>query len=123
MAPGMHPALLCRAYGSYAYRSAEADGNRTRLSRVAAHTGFEDRGAHQDPDTSSRHSSQRGSGSVGPDSYSDSNSSEQSRPWPQVHKGLRPDGEAASAVRPGGLPRRLVLASREITGTGLTEPR
>jgi hypothetical protein len=31
---------------------AEADGNRTRLSRVAAHTGFEDRGAHQDPDTS-----------------------------------------------------------------------
>ncbi len=32
---------------------AEADGNRTRLSRVAAHTGFEDRGAHQDPDASS----------------------------------------------------------------------
>ena len=31
---------------------AEADGNRTRLSRVAAHTGFEDRGAHQDPDAS-----------------------------------------------------------------------
>jgi selenide, water dikinase len=31
---------------------AEADGNRTRLSRDAAHTGFEDRGAHQDPDTS-----------------------------------------------------------------------
>jgi hypothetical protein len=35
---------------------AEADGNRTRLSRVAAHTGFEDRGAHQDPDTSGGHS-------------------------------------------------------------------
>jgi hypothetical protein len=32
--------------------SAEADGNRTRLSRVAAHTGFEDRGDHQDPDAS-----------------------------------------------------------------------
>ena len=32
---------------------AEADGNRTRLSRDAAHTGFEDRGAHQDPDASS----------------------------------------------------------------------
>jgi hypothetical protein len=32
--------------------SAEADGNRTRLSRAAAHTGFEDRGAHQDPDAS-----------------------------------------------------------------------
>jgi hypothetical protein len=31
---------------------AEADGNRTRLSRDAAHTGFEDRGAHQDPDAS-----------------------------------------------------------------------
>jgi hypothetical protein len=31
---------------------AEADGNRTRPSRVAAHTGFEDRGAHQDPDAS-----------------------------------------------------------------------
>ena len=31
---------------------AEADGNRTRLSRVAAHTGFEDRGDHQAADTS-----------------------------------------------------------------------
>jgi selenide, water dikinase len=31
---------------------AEADGNRTRLSRAAAHTGFEDRGTHQDPDAS-----------------------------------------------------------------------
>ena len=39
-------------HGSYAYPFAEADGNRTRLSRVAAHTGFEDRGAHQDPDAS-----------------------------------------------------------------------
>jgi hypothetical protein len=31
----VHPALLRRAHGSYAYRFAEADGNRTRLSRVA----------------------------------------------------------------------------------------
>jgi hypothetical protein len=31
---------------------AEADGNRTRLSRATAHTGFEDRGTHQDPDAS-----------------------------------------------------------------------
>jgi hypothetical protein len=30
-----------RAHGSSASRLAEADGNRTRLSRVAAHTGFE----------------------------------------------------------------------------------
>ena len=57
-----------------------------------------------------------------PDSYSDSNSGEQSRLRPEVHKGLRPDGEAASAVRPGGLPRRLVVAIGEITGTGLTGP-
>src|SRR6266508_2574386 len=36
-----HPALLRRAHGSYASRFAEADGNRTRLSRATAHTGFE----------------------------------------------------------------------------------
>jgi hypothetical protein len=40
--PGPASSLLRRAGGSYAYRFAEADGNRTRLSRVAAHTGFED---------------------------------------------------------------------------------
>jgi hypothetical protein len=40
--PGVH-SRACRAHGSYASRVAEADGNRTRLSRDAAHTGFEDR--------------------------------------------------------------------------------
>ena len=40
--PRLHPAVFRRAHGSYAYRFAEADGNRTRLSRDAAHTGFED---------------------------------------------------------------------------------
>src|SRR6266511_2525264 len=40
--PRVHPTGLCRAHGSYASRSAEADGNRTRLSRATAHTGFED---------------------------------------------------------------------------------
>jgi hypothetical protein len=59
---------------------AEADGNRTRLSRVAAHTGFEDRGAHQDPDTSSRHSRREPRGRDGSDSHSDSNSSGQVTP-------------------------------------------
>jgi hypothetical protein len=50
--PRVHPAVLRRAHGSYACRFAEADGNRTRLSRATAHTGFEDRGTHQDPDAS-----------------------------------------------------------------------
>jgi hypothetical protein len=35
----MHPAVLRCACGSYAHRFAEADGNRTRLSKGAAHTG------------------------------------------------------------------------------------
>ncbi len=29
---------------------AEADGNRTRQAEILSRTGFEDRGAHQDPD-------------------------------------------------------------------------
>ena len=47
------PRTIAACTGHAAFRLvAEADGNRTRLSRVAAHTGFEDRGAHQDPDAS-----------------------------------------------------------------------
>jgi Phage integrase family len=40
---GVHPALLQRVRGSYAYRSAEADGNRTRQAGDAHLNGFEGR--------------------------------------------------------------------------------
>jgi hypothetical protein len=59
--------------------SAEADGNRTRLSRVAAHTGFEDRGAHQDPDTSSRHSRQLSGRICGTDAIPTATAADRSR--------------------------------------------
>src|SRR3954470_21756984 len=42
----------------------EADGNRTRQTELLGLTGFEDRGAHQDPDASKRMLTLPGSPSV-----------------------------------------------------------
>jgi hypothetical protein len=52
--PRVHPAVFRRAHGSYASQPAEADGNRTRLSRGAAHTGFEDLNSHANGGSNSK---------------------------------------------------------------------
>ena len=55
----LHPAALLCAHGSYAYRSAEADGNRTRQGRVATLTGFEVAIPSRNSENSARTAAQR----------------------------------------------------------------
>src|SRR6266487_6760279 len=76
---------------------AEADGNRTRQAGDARLNGFEDRGAHQDPDASAGETTRRGSRPPCETSGLDRKSS-----------GEAPCGRSAPAPRPR--PRRRILS-------------